>query len=109
MLDHLFHTLTQTESKYPNCGIIMTGDFNRLDVTRLLKHFKLKQIVKKPTRNYLTLDLILTNIHKYYNPLQGYPGFGLSDHNTIIATGENVLPNANTKKMITVRDLRKCR
>ena len=26
-------------------------------------------------------------------------------NNTIIATGENVLPNANTKKLITVRDM----
>ena len=57
LLDDLFHTLIQTESKYPNCGIIVTGDFNRLDVTRLLIHFRLKQIVKKPTRNYVTLDL----------------------------------------------------
>ena len=109
LLDHLFHTLTLAESKYSNCGIIVTGDFNRLDVIRLLNHFKLKQIVKIPTRNDVTLDLILTNMHKYYNPPQGYPGFGLLDHNTIISTGENVLPNTNTKKLITVRDLRKSR
>ena len=109
LLDHLFYTLTLAESKYPNCGIIVTGDFNRLDVTRLLNHFRLKQIVKIPTRNDVTLDLILTNMHKYYNSPQGYPGFGLSDHNTIIATGKNVVPNANTKKLITVRDTRKSR
>ena len=60
--DHLFQTLTLVESKYPNCGIIITGDFNRLNVTRLLNHFRLKQIVKIPTRNDATLDLILTNI-----------------------------------------------
>ena len=48
-------------------------------------------------------------MHNYYNPPQGYPGFGLSDHNTIIATGKNVLLNVNTKKLITVRDLRKSR
>ena len=34
LLDHLFHSLTLVESKYPNCGIIVTADFNRLDVTR---------------------------------------------------------------------------
>ena len=48
-------------------------------------------------------------MHKYYNSPQGYPGFGLSDHNTIIATGKNVVPNANTKELITVRDTRKSR
>ena len=89
----------------------MTGDFTRLDVTRLLNLFRLKQIVKihVPTRNDVTLDLILTNMHKYYNSPQGYPEFGLSDHNTIIVTGKSVLPNANTKKLITVRDTRKSR
>ena len=46
-------------------------------------------------------------MHKYYNPPQDYPGFGLSDHNTVIATGKRVTPNANTEKLITVRDVRK--
>ena len=85
------------ESKYRNCGIIVTGGFNHLDVTRLLNHFWLKQVVKVPTRKGGALDLILTNMHKYYNPPQGYPGFGLSDHNTILATEKNVLPNVNIK------------
>ena len=102
LMDHLFHVLTLEESKYPNCGIIVTGDFNRLDVTRLLNHFRFKQIVKILTRKDVTLNLILTNMHKYYNAPQDYPGFGLSDHNTIIGTEKNVLPNANTKKLITV-------
>jgi hypothetical protein len=107
--DHLFQTLTLVESKYPNCGIIITGDFNRLNVTRLLNHFRLKQIVKIPTRNDATLDLILTNMHKFYNPPQGYPGFGLSDHNTIVATGKTAAQKNNTKKSITIRDQRKSR
>ena len=107
--DHLFQTLTLVESKYPNCGIIITGDFNRLNVTRLLNHFRLKQIVKIPTRNDATLDLILTNMHKFYNSPQGYPGFGLSDHNTIVATGKTAAQKNNTKKSITIRDQRKSR
>jgi hypothetical protein len=98
------------ESKYPNCGIIITGDFNRLNVTRLvLNHFRLKQIVKIPTRNDATLDLILTDMHKSYNPPQGYPGFGLSDHNTIVATGKIAAQKNNTKKSITIRNQRKGR
>jgi hypothetical protein len=52
--DHLFHTITLVESKYPNCGIIVTGDFNCLNITRLVNHFRLKQIVKIPTRNNAT-------------------------------------------------------
>ena len=58
MQDHLFQTLTLIESKFPNCGVILTGDFNRLNVSRLLNHFCLKQIVKIPTRKEATfIDL----------------------------------------------------
>ena len=57
------------ESEYPNCGILVTGDFNRLDISGLLGHFRLKQIVKVPTRKDATLDLILTNMHEHYSAL----------------------------------------
>ncbi|EDO42602.1 predicted protein, partial [Nematostella vectensis] len=58
--EHLFQSLALVESKFPNSGILLTGDFNRLDVSGLLRHFRLKQIVKVPTRKDATLDLILT-------------------------------------------------
>ena len=66
--EHLFQSLTLVESKYPNCGILVTVDFNRLDIGCLLKHFRLKQIVKEHTRKDATLDLILTNMHYHYPP-----------------------------------------
>ena len=90
MQDHLFQTLTLIESEFPNCAVILTGYFNRLNVSRLLNHFCLKQIVKIPTRMEATLDLIITNMHKYCNSPQGYPAFGLSDHNTIVAFPKNL-------------------
>ena len=40
--EHLFQSLTLVESKYPNCGILVTGDFNRLDIGCLLRHFHLR-------------------------------------------------------------------
>ncbi len=61
--DHLFNSLTMAESKYPNCGILVTGDFNRLNINNLLNHFRLKQIVKVHTRKDAILDLMLTNMH----------------------------------------------
>ena len=90
MQDHLFQTLTLIESEFPNCAVILTGYFNRLNVSRLLNHFCLKQIVKIPTRMEATLDLIITNMHKYCISPQGYPAFGLSDHNTIVAFPKNL-------------------
>ena len=37
--DHLLSSLTKIESEFPNCGIILAGDFNRLNINLLLKHF----------------------------------------------------------------------
>ena len=107
--EHLFNSLTLAESKHPNCGILVTGDFNRLDISGLLNHFRLKQIVKVPTRRNATLDLVLTNMHDYYYSPQAYPPFGLSDHNTVVASPKVKEHQSNTKKVITRRDQRKSR
>ena len=56
------------------------------NIDGLVNHFRLKQIVKVPTRKKATLDLVLTNMHEYYSPPQAYPPFGLSDHNVVVAT-----------------------
>ena len=58
-----FQPLSLAESRYANCALIVAGDFNRLDTNTLKKHFRLKKIVKKPTRKNATLDLVLTNLH----------------------------------------------
>ena len=78
-------------------------------VSRLLNHFCLKQIVKIPTRKEATLDLIITNIHKYYNSPQGFPAFGLSDHNTIAAFPKHLSQRINTKNVVTKRGKRTSR
>jgi hypothetical protein len=55
-----------TSQRYPNSGLIITGDFNRLNVDSVKCHFKLKQLVKQPTRESAILDLFLTNLDKFY-------------------------------------------
>ena len=95
--EHLFQSLTLAESKFPNCGLLITGDFNRLCITGLLNHFCLKQIVKLPTRNNATLDLILTNMHENYSMPKVYPPFGLSDHSTVVAFPRVKDKNLNKK------------
>ena len=94
------------QSEYPNCGIIVTGYFNRLDISGLLGHFRLKKIVKVPTRKDATLDLILTNMHEHYSAPQAFAPFGLSDHNMVMAPALHGKRNNNSKKTITKRDLR---
>ena len=43
MLEYLFKSLKEIESQYPNCRLLLAGDFNRLDVKSLVRHFKRKQ------------------------------------------------------------------
>ena len=51
----------------PNAATIMAGDFDRLNVKQIINNqFRLKQLVKLPTRGNRRLDLILTNLDKFY-------------------------------------------
>ena len=83
MRGHLFQSLLLAESRYPNCALILAGDFNHLDVKSIQRHLRLKQMVKKPTRKDAILDLVLTNLHDFYEEPQHFPPFGLSDHQTV--------------------------
>ena len=46
----------------------------------------LKQTVKKPTRQSAILDLILTNMHKWYNEPKIISAIDLSDHLSVLTT-----------------------
>ena len=83
MLEHLFQSLQLVESRFPDCALIVAGDLNRLDTKPIERHFRLKQIVKIPTRKEAILDHVLTNLHRFYDAPQGFPPFDLSHHNTI--------------------------
>ena len=71
-------------NKYPNAGIMLVGDFNRLNYRYISNHFNLRQTVKNPTRGAAILDLIFTNLFHHYNTPQILPGIGLSDHNSLL-------------------------
>ena len=44
----------------------------------------LRQVVSKPTRNEVILDLILTDFHMIYNDTEIIEPLGSSDHNVVI-------------------------
>ena len=56
IMEYLIKCLSSIESCYPNCGFLIAGDLNRLQITRLRNNFQLKQIVHFPTRGRRTLD-----------------------------------------------------
>jgi hypothetical protein len=78
MLDYLASSLITIEGRYPGCGILLTGDFNHLNLSRLLKQFKLKQLIHGPMRGEQTPYLIITNMPQLYekNSVQSFPPFG---------------------------------
>ena len=56
--EHLISSLDTALNKYPNAGIMLVGDFNRLNYRVISNHFNLRQTVKNPTRGAAILDLI---------------------------------------------------
>jgi hypothetical protein len=60
---YLINTLDSLRNKYPDCGLVVMGDFNDFDVAGLLSNHSLKQVVQEPTRGTAKLDLIITNLH----------------------------------------------
>jgi hypothetical protein len=67
MLEYLQSSLESVETKYPNCGLIIAGDFNKLHIRHISRQFQLKQIVNSPTRGSSKLYLILTNLAAFYD------------------------------------------
>ena len=111
ILEYLAKSLTDLEGHYPECGIILAGDFNRLQVSRLSHQFRMKQLVNLHTRGNHTLDLILTNLHRFYDKksLSLFPPFGLSDHNVLLLSPKDRPTSAPKKKVIWKRDMRETR
>ena len=106
MLNYLINCLSSIEAQSPNSGILLLGDFNKLKVTKLKSSFKLKQIITFPTRGSNTLDLILNNLHEFYNSPVQRPPFGLSDHMTIDLQPKTLSQQPKQRLTIKSRDLR---
>lgn len=67
LIDHITMTLQSLLTQYPNAGVIISGDRNKMDMNLLLSiDSALKQIVNLPTRGLNILDVILTNLGSFY-------------------------------------------
>ena len=95
LVDHMTVTLQQLLSIHPGAGVIIAGDRNSIDISTLLSmDTSLHQMVKQPTRGNNILDVVVTNLARYYdepviippiNPDQ--PGHGVpSDHRGVFVT-----------------------
>ena len=75
--------LSSLEAQFPDCGLILIGDFNELDLSRVVNAFGVKQVVPFPTRGQSKLDLVFTNLNAYYDVPKKLSPFGFSDHVTV--------------------------
>ena len=99
--ENLSSTIDSLRNRYPNCGIILLGDFNDLETSILSTRHNLKQVVKAPTRGSSILDLIISNLSKYYQTPQLLPPLGSSDHNIVLwATSSNHTSHCSEPKVI---------
>ena len=103
LVDHLTVTLHNLLKIHSTAGVIISGDRNSIDVSTLLSiDPALQNLVKVPTRGLRTLDVIVTNMSRYYNDavvvppiIPDNPGFGVpSDHMGVFAT-----PNTSSSQV----------
>ena len=107
MLNYLSNCLSVMESRFPNCGFIILGDFNKLNTSRLRTGYDLKQLVNFPTRGNNTLDIVLTNLNAFFDQPTKCSPFGLSDHMSIeVRPVERGNIQEKSKLTVKTRDLR---
>lgn len=82
-VNHILRSVDHVTSFHPETGIIILGDFNRMNDS-LLKSYPFSQIVRAPTRGNAVLDKVYTNIATYYSDATILSPIGLSDHNVVI-------------------------
>ena len=80
---YLIDQIDRVRCIHPDCGVVLLGDFNNLDISDLLRHHNLSQIVDTPTREGNILDLIVTNLEALYSKPVVLAPLGSSDHNIV--------------------------
>ena len=80
---YLIDQIDRVRCTHPDCGVVLLGDFNSLDISDLLCHHNLTQIVDTPTREGNILDLIVTNLEALYSKPVIIAPLGSSDHNIV--------------------------
>lgn len=78
--DVIQDTIARSQSQHPDAMLVISGDFNHVDISTHLGGFM--QYVSCPTRHNNTLDLCYINVKDAYNAL-ALPPLGKSDHNLI--------------------------
>ena len=75
--DYFCFCYDKLKSESPSTAIIAAGDFNPdsngLKIRTITRQCHIKQVVKTPTKGNALLDLIFTDVHKFYEDPQVLP------------------------------------
>merc|ERR1712129_520667 len=105
LVDHLTVTLQSLLAVHVNAGVIISGDRNSIEISTLLSiDPSLRQTVRHGSRGEKVLDVICSNLARYFNEPRIIPpiqpdrvGHGVpSDHN-----GVEAIPNTAQGKVAT--------
>ena len=84
MRDHIITCVDTVIRSHPECGVIITGDFNQLEDNFLRTHYRFVQVVEVVTRGKATLDKIWTKMVEVYTPPVIISELGTSDHSMVL-------------------------
>ena len=84
MRDHIITCVDTVIRSHPECGVIITGDFNQLQDNFLRTHYRFVQVVEVVTRGQATLDKIWTNMVEVSTPPVTISELGTSDHSVVL-------------------------
>ena len=99
--DHLITCVDSVILKHPECGVIITGDFNQMNDSFLTTHYTFSQIVKVATRGQAILDKIWTNMNMVYSKAATVAELGTLDHNMVLLklSSKRTLDTGNVTRM----------
>ena len=102
MRDHVITCVDSVIRKHPECGVIITGDFNQMNDSFLKTHYKFNQIVKVATRGASNTR---QNMDEYESMVYSKPvtvaELGTSDHNMVLLkpSSKRTLDTGNMTRM----------
>ena len=105
MREYIIATLDDILRRHPDCGIILTGDFNQLRETFLRTQYGFAQLVNTATRNSAILDKLWTNMDPVYDTPVVLDTLSSSDHRmvSIKPSCDAMLDTGNIQRVVVRR------
>ena len=114
LINHITLTLPSLLNIHKDAGVWICGDRNSVDNASFLAiDPSLRQIVNFPTHGPKTIDVVYTNLHRYYQPAINLPPLAPDNPLTAVPSdhqGVQVIPITNHgNHQLTKKSVRKIR